>query len=115
MKKLKVITVVGTRPEIIRLSRVLSRLDDHCEHIFVHTGQNYDFTLNEIFFEDLEIRMTAEDFSYYSQILPACFYRLGVGNESKGIRSSVHSPTFDIDEKALLVGVEVFVASVFNI
>ena len=65
--------------------------------------------------EDLEIRMTAEDFSYYSQILPACFYRLGVGNESKGIRSSVHSPTFDIDEKALLVGVEVFVASVFNI
>ena len=65
--------------------------------------------------EDLEIRMTAEDFSYYSQILPACFYRLGVGNESKGIKSSVHSPTFDIDEKALLVGVEVFVASVFNI
>jgi UDP-N-acetyl-L-fucosamine synthase len=56
MKKLKVITVVGTRPEIIRLSRVLSRLDDHCEHIFVHTGQNYDYELNQIFFDDLGVR-----------------------------------------------------------
>lgn len=64
--------------------------------------------------EDLEIRMTAEDFSYYSQILPACFYRLGVRNEEKGIISSVHSPTFDIDERALLVGVEIFVASVLG-
>lgn len=56
MKKLKVMTVVGTRPEIIRLSRVMARLDDHCEHILVHTGQNYDFELNEIFFQDLDIR-----------------------------------------------------------
>lgn len=64
--------------------------------------------------EDLEIRMTAEDFSYYSQILPACFYRLGVRNEEKGIVSSVHSPTFNIDERALMVGVEIFVASVFS-
>ena len=56
MKKLKVLTVVGTRPEIIRLSRVLARLDEHCEHILVHTGQNYDYELNQIFFDDLGIR-----------------------------------------------------------
>src|SRR5262245_42836199 len=56
MKKLKVVTVVGTRPEIIRLSRVLAKLDRHCEHVLVHTGQNYDYELNQIFFEDLGIR-----------------------------------------------------------
>lgn len=56
MKKLKVVTVVGTRPEIIRLSRVLARLDEHCEHVLVHTGQNYDYELNQIFFEDLGVR-----------------------------------------------------------
>ncbi len=55
MKKLKVITVVGTRPEIIRLSRVLARLDEYCEHVLVHTGQNYDYELNQIFFDELEI------------------------------------------------------------
>lgn len=49
-------TVVGTRPEIIRLSRVLVSLDNYCEHILVHTGQNYDYELNEVFFEDLQIR-----------------------------------------------------------
>lgn len=56
MKRLKVATVVGTRPEIIRLSRVLAKLDQHCEHVLVHTGQNYDYELNGIFFEDLGIR-----------------------------------------------------------
>ncbi len=56
MKKLKVATVVGTRPEIIRLSRVLSKLDKYCDHVLIHTGQNYDYELNQIFFEDLEIR-----------------------------------------------------------
>ncbi|MFZ6724243.1 non-hydrolyzing UDP-N-acetylglucosamine 2-epimerase [Undibacterium sp. MH2W] len=56
MKKLKVVSVVGTRPEIIRLSRVLAKLDQHCEHILVHTGQNYDYELNQIFFENLGIR-----------------------------------------------------------
>lgn len=56
MRKLKVMTVVGTRPEIIRLSRVLARLDEHCEHVIVHTGQNYDYELNQIFFDDLGIR-----------------------------------------------------------
>ncbi len=56
LKKLKVMTVVGTRPEIIRLSRVLARLDEHCEHVLVHTGQNYDYELNQVFFDDLGIR-----------------------------------------------------------
>ena len=56
MKKLKVLTVIGTRPEIIRLSRVLARLDEHCEHLLVHTGQNYDYELNQIFFDDLDVR-----------------------------------------------------------
>jgi UDP-N-acetyl-L-fucosamine synthase len=58
MKKLKVLTVVGTRPEIIRLSRVMAKLDESeaIEHITVHTGQNYDYELNEIFYEDLGIR-----------------------------------------------------------
>ena len=56
MKKLKVITIVGTRPEVIRLSRVLARLDEYCEHVLVHTGQNYDYELNQVFFEDLGIR-----------------------------------------------------------
>ncbi|MEZ8724201.1 non-hydrolyzing UDP-N-acetylglucosamine 2-epimerase [Vibrio pomeroyi] len=56
MKKLKIMSVVGTRPEIIRLSRVLAKLDEHCEHILVHTGQNYDYELNEVFFNDLGVR-----------------------------------------------------------
>ncbi|MBN8702216.1 MAG: amidohydrolase [Bacteroidetes bacterium] len=54
--------------------------------------------------EELELRMTAEDFAYYSQIVPACFYRLGTGNKSKGITSNVHTSTFDIDENALEIG-----------
>lgn len=56
MKKLKVVSVVGTRPEIIRLSRVLARLDEYCDHVLVHTGQNYDYELNQIFFDDLGVR-----------------------------------------------------------
>ena len=56
MKKLKVMTVAGTRPELIRLSLVIRKLDEFCDHILVHTGQNYDFELNEVFFSDLGIR-----------------------------------------------------------
>ena len=55
--------------------------------------------------EELPLRMTAEDFAFYSQELPACFYRLGTGNISKGITSGVHTATFDIDEQALEIGV----------
>jgi UDP-N-acetylglucosamine 2-epimerase (non-hydrolysing) len=56
MRKMKVMTVVGTRPEIIRLSRVMTKLDAVADHIIVHTGQNYDYELNEVFFRDLELR-----------------------------------------------------------
>lgn len=56
MKKLKVMTIVGTRPEIIKLSRVIAELEKHTQHLLVHTGQNFDYELNEIFFRDLEIR-----------------------------------------------------------
>ena len=56
MKKIKIMTVVGTRPEIIRLSRVMACLNEHADHVLVHTGQNYDYELNEIFFSELEIR-----------------------------------------------------------
>lgn len=57
MKKLKVATVVGTRPEIIRLSRVIAKLDETADHVLIHTGQNYDHELNQVFFDDLAIRL----------------------------------------------------------
>ncbi|MNJ32411.1 UDP-2,3-diacetamido-2,3-dideoxy-D-glucuronate 2-epimerase [compost metagenome] len=57
MQKLKVMTIVGTRPEIIRLSRTIVKLDEFCDHTLVHTGQNYDYELNQIFFDDLGIRV----------------------------------------------------------
>ena len=56
MSRLKVMTILGTRPEIIRLSRVMARLDEYTDQIIVHTGQNWDFELNEVFFEDLGVR-----------------------------------------------------------
>ena len=58
MKKLKVMTVVGTRPEIIRLSAVIHKLEasEAIDHVLVHTGQNYDYELNEVFFEDFHLR-----------------------------------------------------------
>jgi UDP-N-acetyl-L-fucosamine synthase len=59
LTKLKVMTIVGTRPEIIRLSRVLAKMDEQTEHVLVHTGQNYDYELNQIFFDDLGIRKPA--------------------------------------------------------
>ena len=56
MSKLKVATILGTRPEIIRLSRVMARLESVCDHVLIHTGQNYDYGLNEVFFSDLGIK-----------------------------------------------------------
>jgi len=53
---MKVMTIVGTRPEIIKLSRVIAELDRHTAHVLVHTGQNFDYELNEIFFQQLVIR-----------------------------------------------------------
>jgi len=79
MKKLKIATVVGTRPEIIRLSRVMARLDEHCEHVLVHTGQNYDYELNQVFFEDLGIRK------------PDHFLNSAVGNAAQTIGQIISS------------------------
>jgi UDP-N-acetylglucosamine 2-epimerase len=56
MKKLKVMTIVGTRPEIIRLSRVIAKIDQYCDHVLVHTGQNFDYELNQVFFDELSMR-----------------------------------------------------------
>lgn len=56
MKRLKVASIVGTRPEIIRLSRVFAKLDAYCDHVLIHTGQNYDYELSEVFFQDLGVR-----------------------------------------------------------
>jgi len=53
---LKVMTIVGTRPELIKMSRVIAEFDRHTQHVLVHTGQNYDYELNQVFFDDLEIR-----------------------------------------------------------
>ena len=53
---MKIATILGTRPEIIRLSRVIAALDRYTEHVLIHTGQNYDYELNQVFFDDLEIR-----------------------------------------------------------
>jgi hippurate hydrolase len=55
--------------------------------------------------EETEVRMGAEDFGFYSQQIPGCFYRLGTANKTKGIVSGVHTPTFDIDEKAIGIGI----------
>src|SRR5664280_2253524 len=55
-KKLKLMTILGTRPEIIRLSEVIKKCDTYFDHILVHTGQNWDYTLNQVFFEDLGLR-----------------------------------------------------------
>ena len=60
--------------------------------------------VGEEFVHDLPMRMTAEDFAYYTHEVPGCFYRLGVANEEKGIKSPVHTPTFDVDDLALQVG-----------
>jgi UDP-N-acetylglucosamine 2-epimerase (non-hydrolysing) len=78
MNKLKVMTIVGTRPEIIKLSEVIKKCDGYFDHVFVHTGQNYDYTLNEVFFEDLGLR--APD------------YYLGVVGMTLGKQSETSSP-----------------------
>jgi amidohydrolase len=75
--------------------------DDNFTDKLKRSAQEY---LGEEQVEDLDIWMAAEDFSYYSQEIPACFYRLGTRNESKGIVNSVHTDTFDIDEDALEIG-----------
>ena len=96
MKKLKVLTVVGTRPEIIRLSRVLVRLDEHCDHILVHTGQNYDYELNQIFFEDLGVRKP----DYF---LNSAENSNGAANTIGNVIISVDKVLADVQPEAMLI------------
>jgi UDP-N-acetyl-L-fucosamine synthase len=96
MKKLKIITIVGTRPELIRLSRIIFKLDGFCEHILVHTGQNYDYELNQVFFEDLEIRKP--DF-----FLDVAKFSTGVANTIGNIIHEVDKVFDKINPDAILV------------
>lgn len=96
MKKLKVMSVVGTRPEIIRLSRVLAALDMYCEHIMVHTGQNYDYELNQVFFDDLGVRKP--DF-----FLESADGSVGAANTIGNLISAVDSVLVKVQPEAMLV------------
>ncbi|RDB41811.1 UDP-N-acetylglucosamine 2-epimerase (non-hydrolyzing) [Halomonas sp. DQ26W] len=96
MKKMKVMTVVGTRPEIIRLSRVIAKLDLHCEHFLVHTGQNYDYELNQVFFEDLSIRKP-------DRFLNSACGSKGAANTIGNLISAVDEVLSEVKPDALLV------------
>lgn len=96
MKKLKVMSIVGTRPEIIRLSRVLAALDVHCEHLLVHTGQNYDYELNQVFFDDLGMRKP--DF-----FLNSAEGSAGAANTIGNLITAVDSVLAQVQPEALLV------------
>jgi len=96
MKKLKVLTVVGTRPEIIRLSRVLAALDFNCEHVLVHTGQNYDYELNQVFFDDLGVRKP--DF-----FLNSADGSKGTANTIGNLITAVDSVLAQVQPEAMLV------------
>ena len=96
MKKLKVLTVLGTRPEIIRLSRVITALDQYCEHILVHTGQNYDYELNQVFFDDLGLRKP----DYF---LGSAEGSLSAANTIGNIITAVDSILVEINPDAILV------------
>lgn len=96
MKKLKIMSVVGTRPEIIRLSRVLAVLDRHCDHVLVHTGQNYDYELNQVFFDDLGIRKP--DFFLNSAECSA-----GAANTIGNLITAVDGLLAQVEPEAILV------------
>ncbi len=96
MRKLKVMSVVGTRPEIIRLSRVLAALDLNCEHVLVHTGQNYDYELNQVFFDDLGVRKP--DF-----FLNTAESSTGAANTIGNIITAVDAVLDQVNPEAMLV------------
>ena len=96
IKKLKVMSVVGTRPEIIRLSRVLAQLDEYCDHTLVHTGQNYDYELNQVFFDDLGVRKP----DYF---LACAENTEGVANTIGNIITAVDKVLADCQPEAMLV------------
>ena len=96
MKKLKVMVVVGTRPELIRLSRVIAKLDQYCDLTLVHTGQNYDYELNQIFFDDLGLRKP----DYF---LDSAENSISAANTIGNLISRVDTVFAEIEPEALLV------------
>ena len=76
MAKLKLMTIMGTRPEIIRLSAIIKQCDLYFDHVLVHTGQNYDYTLNQVFFEDLGLRRPDYCLDAVGADLGGCRYQL---------------------------------------
>ena len=96
MKNLKIVSVVGTRPEIIRLSRVLAKLDKYCDHILIHTGQNYDYELNQIFFDDLGVRKP----DYF---LNSAVESISAANTIGNLIISVDKVLADVEPDAMLV------------
>lgn len=96
MKKLKVVSIVGTRPEIIRLSRVFAKLEEYCDHTLVHTGQNYDYELNQVFFDDLGIRKP----DYF---LECSVNSLSVAQTIGNIITNVDQILFQLSPDAVLV------------
>ena len=81
-KTLKVMTIFGTRPEIIRLSAVLKKLDDYSHHVMVHTGQNYDYTLNQVFFDDFQLRKPDHFLGVQSDTIGGQIGKILIGAES---------------------------------
>ena len=96
MTKLKVVTIVGTRPEIIRLSRVMAALDEHCDHTLIHTGQNYDYELNQVFFDELGIRKP-------DRFLESATNSASAANTIGNIISAVDPILGEVEPDALLV------------
>ncbi len=118
MSKLKLMTIVGTRPEIIRLSEVIKKCDQYFEHILVHTGQNYDYTLNEVFFKDLNLRkpdyylnvvgkdlgetmgnVLAKSYELFQKVQPDAVLVLGDTNSCLSVISAkrLHIPIFHME------------------
>jgi len=118
MSKLKLMTIVGTRPEIIRLSEVIKKCDQYFEHILVHTGQNYDYTLNEVFFKDLSLRkpdyylnvvgkdlgetmgnVLAKSYELFQKVQPDAVLVLGDTNSCLAVISAkrLHIPIFHME------------------
>ena len=94
MSKLKLMTIVGTRPEIIRLSAVIKKCDKYFDHILVHTGQNYDYNLNQVFFEDLGLREP----NYYLNVVGG-----SLGDTIGNIISSSYKLMVEVQPDAVLV------------
>ena len=94
MSKLKLMTIVGTRPEIIRLSEVIKKCDKYFDHILVHTGQNYDYSLNQVFFEDLGLREP----NYYLNVVGG-----SLGDTMGNIISSSYNLMVEVQPDAVLV------------